>query len=75
MLNGKAISTTLLSRDTYDAMTRIIIKGTGAVVNPTPEPEPSTETPKIEPSEPVTPEEPITPQPDTPETPTEETKN
>ena len=28
MLNGKAISTTLLSKDTYDAMTKIIIKGT-----------------------------------------------
>ena len=29
MLNGKVISTTLLSRDTYDAMAKIIIKGTG----------------------------------------------
>ena len=28
MLNGKVISTTLLSKDTYDAMTRIVIKGT-----------------------------------------------
>lgn len=28
ILNGKVISTKLLSRDTYDAMTRIIIKGT-----------------------------------------------
>ena len=28
MLNGKAISTTLLSRDTYNAMTRIVLKGT-----------------------------------------------
>ena len=28
ILNGKAISTTLLSKDTYDAMTRIVIKGT-----------------------------------------------
>lgn len=27
MLNGKVVSTTLLSRDTYDAMTRIILKG------------------------------------------------
>lgn len=27
MLNGKAISTTLLSRDTYDAMHKIILKG------------------------------------------------
>lgn len=28
MLNGKVVSTKLLSKDTYDAMTRIIIKGT-----------------------------------------------
>ncbi len=28
MLNGKVISTTLLSKDTYSAMTRIVIKGT-----------------------------------------------
>jgi hypothetical protein len=28
MLNGKVVSTTLLSRDTYNAMERIIIKGT-----------------------------------------------
>lgn len=28
MLNGKVISTTLLSRDTYDAMTKIVKKGT-----------------------------------------------
>lgn len=28
MLNGKAVSTTLLSKDTYDAMARIIIKST-----------------------------------------------
>lgn len=27
MLNGKVVSTTILSRDTYDAMTRIILKG------------------------------------------------
>ncbi len=32
-LNGKTISTELLSRDTYSAMTRIIRRGTGAVVN------------------------------------------
>ena len=30
MLNGKVVSTTLLSRDTYDAMTRIILKGVEA---------------------------------------------
>lgn len=28
MLNGKVVSTTLLSKDTYDAMTRVIIKST-----------------------------------------------
>ena len=28
MLNGKVISTELLSKDTYDAMTRIILKNT-----------------------------------------------
>ena len=33
LLNGKTISTELLSRDTYSAMTRIIRRGTGAVVN------------------------------------------
>lgn len=60
MLNGKVISTTLLSRDTYDAMTRIILKGTETsqgesnnnetVSQPTAEPEtkPSTEEVKIE---------------------------
>lgn len=75
MLNGKAVSTTLLSRDTYDAMARIIIKGTNgdeanSETNITPEntvqqPEPTPETPS-QPSEelpttPETPETPITP--------------
>ncbi len=42
MLNGKVISTTLLSRDTYDAMARIIVKGTnGATSNPAPAPVPT----------------------------------
>ncbi len=37
ILNGKVISTTLLSKDTYDAMSRIIIKGTnGELVTPEP---------------------------------------
>ncbi len=59
LLNGKTISTELLSRDTYSAMTRIVRRGTGAVTNSstqeqtvettTPE---STETPTVE--EPVT---------------------
>lgn len=33
MLNGKVISTKLLSKDTYDAMTRVVIKGTKAGIN------------------------------------------
>ena len=36
MLNGKVISTKLLSRDTYNAMTRIVLKGTGAATTQTP---------------------------------------
>lgn len=36
MLNGKAISTTLLSRDTYDAMNKIILKGKVAESTTTP---------------------------------------
>lgn len=35
MLNGKVVSTELLSRDTYDAMTRIILKGTKGGTNST----------------------------------------
>ena len=77
--NGKVISRTLLSRDTYDAMSRIIIKGTGAQSSNIPV-TPSTnnktetsETPKIEEPketiEPTTPTEPSTPdQPTEPET-------
>ena len=34
MLNGKVISTTLLSRDTYSAMERIVKRGTKKVDNP-----------------------------------------
>ena len=32
LLNGKPVSTTLLSRDTYDAMTRTVIKGTNTTL-------------------------------------------
>ncbi len=35
-LNGKVVSTYLLSRDTYDAMPRIVVRGTGAATNNTP---------------------------------------
>ena len=54
LLNGKTISTELLSRDTYSAMTRIIRRGTGAVVNSSTEEQtvetttPTTETPTVE---------------------------
>lgn len=42
MLNGKVISTTLLSKDTYDAMTKVIIKATKEETpNPTPSPTPT----------------------------------
>jgi vancomycin resistance protein YoaR len=40
MLNGQVISTKLLSKDTYDAMTRIVLKGTAGEVTTT---TPSTE--------------------------------
>ena len=46
MLNGKAISTTLLSKDTYDAMARIIIRGTGPANETTQETTPTTATPE-----------------------------
>ncbi len=56
-LDGKLISTQLLSRDTYSAMTRIVRRGTGAVAGnsttqeqptETTTPETQTETPTIE---------------------------
>lgn len=65
MLNGKVISTTLLSKDTYNAMTRIVIKGTKKV-----------ETTVTTPAEPIEPETPSTPTetPATPETPSNPTE-
>ena len=69
MLNGKVISTTLLSRDTYDAMQKIVLKGTKA--NTTTPTVPTTTPPSDEKPEETTPEEPITP--DTPSTETPET--
>lgn len=38
MLNGKVISKKLLSRDTYDAMARIVVRGTGGTSATTQEP-------------------------------------
>ena len=68
MLNGKVVSTELLSRDTYTAMARIIIKGTKAVANtntniPT---QPETPAAPVTPTLPTTPAVPETPPTDTP---------
>ena len=62
-LNGKVISTKVLSKDTYDAMTRIILKGTkGASTAPSTTPtEPTTPVTPTEPTIPVEPIEPTTP--------------
>lgn len=49
MLNGKVISTKLLSKDTYDAMQRIVLKGTSGSTTTTPSNNlPITEQPKAE---------------------------
>ena len=82
-LDGKVISTTLLSKDTYNAMARIILKGTkGSAANSTTTTQNSTptETPPETPTETQTPETPSTPtentepeQPSTETTTTEET--
>ena len=81
MLNGKVISTTLLSRDTYDAMQKIILKGTKAnATTPTTPTVPTTTPPSDEkpeettPIEPITPDTPSTEAPETPTTPDTSTK-
>ena len=60
MLNGKVVSTELLSRDTYSAMARIIIKGTKPVENTNTNTPAQTETP-VTPTVPTTPAVPETP--------------
>ena len=60
MLNGKTISTTLLSKDTYDAMAKIIVKGSKSD-EPTPANPPTEVT--TNPPNPTTPEEPSLPTP------------
>ena len=52
-LNGKVISTKLLSKDTYSAMTRIVRRGTNGATSTTPE-TPTTPT-ETQPSTPTTP--------------------
>ena len=64
-LNGKLISTELLSRDTYSAMTRIVRRGTGAVTNSSTK-EQIVETTTPEPTETPTVEEPATTKPEQP---------
>ena len=74
-LNGKVVSRDLLSRDTYSAMTRIVIKGTKGEATPAPSapttqtPQtPATPTPAEEPKKEETPVTPSTPTvPETPE--------
>lgn len=62
--NGTVISKTLLSKDVYNAMQKIILKGPAAPeATATPEPTPAA------PSTPITPSTPVTPTPETPETP------
>ena len=53
MLNGKVVSTTLLSKDTYDAMTRIVIKGTNGSTTTTPSTTTTTTTPVETPETPT----------------------
>ncbi len=57
LLNGKTVSTELLSRDTYSAMTRIVRRGTGAVTNS------STQEQTVETTTPTTTETPIVEEP------------
>ncbi len=82
MLNGKVISTTLLSRDTYDAMARIVKKGTNeALANPEPNTTPTPTNPTLDqvtPTEPAVPSEGTTQEPvnaTVPTKPTEETNH
>lgn len=63
-LNGKLISTELLSRDTYNAMTRIVRRGTGAASTTTQEqPQQTQETTTPEVETPTT-QEPVTTEPE-----------
>ncbi len=77
MLNGKVISTTLLSRDTYDAMARIVIRGTNQSitnVEPTPTPDNSvTQEPTPSIPEPTNPSEETTTKPTETQKPTNPT--
>ena len=64
-LNGKLISTDLLSRDTYSAMTRIVKRGTKAVSNPTIQEQ--TKEPTVQEEQPIIEEQPANPEEETSE--------
>ena len=72
MLNGKIVSTTLLSRDTYDAMPKIVTKGTKEEVSNPPitdlpqQTQPITDVPQENPETPTQTDQPEVPT--TPET-------
>ena len=79
-LNGKEVSRTVLSSDTYDPMNKIIKVGpsktTEVSTQPVKEPEPTPPTPPTPPTTPTTPETPSTPStPTTPEPGTGENTN
>ena len=59
LLNGKPVSTTLLSRDTYDAMTRTVIKGTNTTLTNEPTPPAEVTNPEPEPTPPTQPTNPV----------------
>ena len=75
LLNGKPVSTTLLSRDTYDAMARTVIKGINTTLTnePTPPAEVANPTPEPE-TEPTPPTQPTNPTENPDKKPTESTK-
>ena len=65
-LDGKEISRTVLSRDTYQAMNTIILRGPAGETTVAPS---TPEVPANEPVQPSTPEIPVTPEPETPQEP------
>lgn len=78
LLNGKPVSTTLLSRDTYDAMTRTVIKGTNTTLTNEPTPPAEVTNPEPEPTPPTQPTNPVEnpdKKPTEPEKPTQGTSN
>ena len=71
-LNGKVVSKTLLSKDTYSAMKRLVTRGTKKTSTQVQEPTAPVEQPSTTPTTPTTPTE--EPAPTTPTEPTEQTE-